>query len=224
MTTIMIAFMTLIMYDVKLRNRASMKVSREQVEDNRRKVLDAAGRLFRERGFAAVTVSEVMQAAGLTHGAFYGHFSSKEELIAQAIEHALTSKAPDATLDIARYTASYLSQAHRDQVADGCPIVALATEAARSNPEVRAALTRGVQRHIEQFTDQTVGSKAEKRRAAIGTMSAMVGAVVLARLSDNPELSDELLAQTQAFLRDGRRQRSKPRSRPPARGRLRPRG
>ena len=66
-----------------------MKVTREQVVENRRKILEAAGRLFREKGFEAVSVAEVMNAAGLTHGGFYGHFQSKDDLIAQTLEHVL---------------------------------------------------------------------------------------------------------------------------------------
>jgi TetR/AcrR family transcriptional regulator, transcriptional repressor for nem operon len=67
-----------------------MRVSNEQVMENRRTILDAAGRLFRERGFEAVTVAEIMKAAGLTHGGFYGYFESKDELIVEALAEALT--------------------------------------------------------------------------------------------------------------------------------------
>jgi TetR/AcrR family transcriptional regulator, transcriptional repressor for nem operon len=204
MTTIMIAFMMLIMYTVKQFTRPWMKVSREQVEDNRRKILVAASRLFRAHGFEAVTVAEITKAAGLTHGGFYGHFKSKEDLIAQALDYALTAKARDSRQDLARYAASYLSATHRDAVADGCPIAALATDAARAAPEARAALTDGVRRQIETVAEQSAGTKAQKRRAAIGAWSAMVGAVVLARLSDDEALSDEILAQTLAFLRERR--------------------
>lgn len=202
--------MMAIMYIVKRATREKvMKVSREQVEDNRRRILDAASRLFRERGFEAVTVAEVMKAAGLTHGGFYGHFKSKEDLVARALEHALDTKAPGPPLDLPRYTASYLSPKHRDDVAGGCPIAALAAEAARTTPEARAALMTGVQRQLARFTEQAEGTKTQKRRTAIGSWSAMVGAVVLARLSEDPALSDEILAQTQAYIRDNLARRSR---------------
>lgn len=103
-----------------------------------------------------------------------------------------------------RYAASYLSASHRDGVADGCPIAALATEAARATPEARTALTNGVRRQIDAFAEQTAGTKAQKRRAAIGAWTAMVGAVVLARQSDDEALSDEILTQTLAFIRERR--------------------
>jgi len=192
--------MMVIMYTVK--RSPAVKISREQVEANRRRILDAAGRLFREHGFEAVTVSEIMKAAGLTHGGFYGHFKSKEDLIAQALEHALTAKPKEEPFDIARYAASYLCPTHRDGVAEGCPIAALAVEATRVSPEARAALTAGVRVQLERFTEQASGTKAQKRRTAIGTWAAMVGALVLARLSDDEALSDELLAQTRAFIRE----------------------
>src|SRR5215211_1568681 len=105
-------------------SEAAMRVSREQVAENRRKILEAAGRLFRERGFEAVTVAEVMQAAGLTHGGFYRHFKSKDDLIAQTLAHALADDAAGET-DLARYARDYLSPAHRDNVTGGCPVAGL---------------------------------------------------------------------------------------------------
>src|SRR5918993_581993 len=91
----------------------AMRVSRKQVAENRRKILEAAGRLFRAKGFEAVTVAEVMRAAGLTHGGFYGHFGSKDDLIAQTLAHALLvgeeRQGSRDEVDLARYAASYLS-------------------------------------------------------------------------------------------------------------------
>src|SRR5262245_28093262 len=100
-----------------------MKVSREQVAQNRRRILDAASRLFRERGFDGVGVDTVMKDAGLTHGAFYGHFDSKEELIAHACAHALSETndrwkdAPDPRRALAEF---YLGAQHFDDVGGGC--------------------------------------------------------------------------------------------------------
>ncbi|MBK3421751.1 TetR/AcrR family transcriptional regulator, partial [Methylobacterium ajmalii] len=98
-----------------------MRVSREQFQENRRRILEAAGRLFREKGFSAVTVAEVMEAAGLTHGGFYGHFTSKEDLAAQALAQALAPapREPGAAPDLAGFVAAYLSAAHRDRPGGG---------------------------------------------------------------------------------------------------------
>lgn len=184
-----------------------MRVSREQVAENRRKILEAAGRLFRAKGFEAVTVAEVMRAAGLTHGGFYGHFGSKDDLIAQTLAHALLvgeeRQGSRDEVDLARYAASYLSPRHRDNLAGGCPTAALGADAIRQSPDARAAMTEGLRRQIERLSEGAPGaSAAERRRAAVASWAAMVGAVILARLSDDPRLSDEVLGQTRAWIDD----------------------
>lgn len=171
-----------------------MKVSREQMAENRRRILEAAARLFRAKGFEAVTIAEVMKAAGLTHGAFYGHFQSKDDLIAQSLAHALEVSTATAKGDLASYAAGYLSPRHRDDLAGGCPTAGLGGETIRQAAEARAAMTEGLRRQIELFSRTAPGeTPAEKRRAAIGAWSAMVGAVVLSRVSDDPALADEVL-------------------------------
>src|ERR1700689_171125 len=99
-----------------------MKVSKEAVVEHRRQILDSAARLFRERGFERVTVAQVMQDAGLTHGAFYGHFASKEALIAAAVAHTLpASERPAQPREAAlAFVDSYLSPGHRDDRANCC--------------------------------------------------------------------------------------------------------
>jgi TetR/AcrR family transcriptional repressor of nem operon len=177
-----------------------MKVSREQVAENRRTILEAASRLFRERGYDAVTVAEIMKAAGLTHGGFYGYFASKDELIASALADVL-SKRPEPTGDLADYAVGYLSAAHRDNRAGGCPTAALAAETIRLAGEPRAEMTAGVKRQIERLSSIAPGqTDGQKRQAAIGSWAAMVGAMILARVSDEPALSAEILEQTQSWL------------------------
>ncbi len=177
-----------------------MKVSREQVAENRRLILDAAARLFLERGVDGVTVAEIMGAAGLTHGAFYGHFKSKEDLLAQACAHALPPEADGVTL--AGYVAAYLAPDHRDDHGGGCVFAALGSEAARGGPEMRATLTRAVRRQIDRLAETAPGRTGpERRRAAITAWSAMLGAVTLARLVDDGDLSDEILDATKAGLK-----------------------
>lgn len=179
-----------------------MRVSREQVAINRQKILEAASRLFRERGYDAVTVAEVMSASGLTHGGFYGYFKSKDDLIAHTLDHVY-SQGSDSAIDIARYAASYLSPQHRDNVALGCPTAALASETARQTPEARAAMAAGLERQLRRFSAGMEGAEAKAaRRAAIGGWSAMVGAVVLARLFDDAALSDEILEATREWIEE----------------------
>jgi TetR/AcrR family transcriptional repressor of nem operon len=180
-----------------------MRVSREQVAINRQKILEVASRLFRERGYEAVSVADVMSGAGLTHGGFYGYFKSKDELIAQTLEHVIGQGDAGET-DLARYAARYLSTAHRDNIAGGCPTAALGAETVRQTPEARAAMAAGLRKQIERLSARGAHSDgydaAQARQAAIGSWSAMVGAVILARLVDDPALSDELLASTRAWI------------------------
>jgi TetR/AcrR family transcriptional repressor of nem operon len=199
----MITLMMGIIIRVKERGGRPMKVSKEQVIEHRARILAAAACLFRQRGFDDVTVAEVMAAAGLTHGAFYRHFASKEALIADAIAQALP-KAPDTAeprRPAAAFAAGYLSIQHRDNRANACLFSSLGTEAARGSIELRHQMTEGARRRINHLAAEAQGdTPAEKRRAAIAAWSAMVGAMVLARLVDDEDLSGEILAETLAWL------------------------
>ena len=181
-----------------------MKVSREQMEENHRRILDAASRLFRDKGFEAVSVAEVMKAAGLTHGGFYGHFTSKDDLVAQTLVHVLAAGSGGEG-DPRSYIGDYLAPRHRDNAAGGCPIAGLAADVRRQTPAARLAMTEGIRSQIERLSrGRPELSAAERRRAAIGSWAAMVGAVILARAIDDPVLSDEVLEQTRAWIDDGR--------------------
>jgi TetR/AcrR family transcriptional regulator, transcriptional repressor for nem operon len=179
-----------------------MKVSREQVAENRRRILDAAAQLFRQRGFENVTVAEVMSAAGLTHGGFYGHFDSKEALIDAAMAHEPSARRGRPTLENpGRYADAYLSRQHRDNISLACPFSALGTEVARASSTVRHTMTESLRRQIDAVIPASQGATAqERRRNAIATLSTMVGAMVLARIVDDERLSDEMLAAARASL------------------------
>lgn len=180
-----------------------MRVSREQMAENRRRILDAASRLFRAKGFDAVSVAEVMKAAGLTHGGFYGHFSSKDDLVAQTLAHSLAGGAGGEG-DLRAFVEDYLSPRHRDNAADGCPTAGLAADIRHQTAAARAAMTEGFRSQIDRISEALPGaSAAERRRAAIGSWAAMVGAVILARAIDDPALSDEVLEQTRAWIDAG---------------------
>ena len=177
-----------------------MKVSREQMVENRRRILQEAGRLFRERGFAAVTVADVMKAAGQTHGGFYGHFASKDDLIAATVADTLASEGAGMT-DIEAWTDTYLSPLHRENPDQGCPMASLAGLMRHQTPEARSAMAEGLNAHIDRFARALPGDdEIERRQAAIGRWAAMVGAVVLSRAVDDTALSDELLRETRAWI------------------------
>ena len=177
-----------------------MKVSREQMAQNRLRILDLASELFRSRGFESVTVAEIMNAAGLTHGGFYGHFKSKDDLIAQTLDHALRPGA-DRTFDLYTFLEGYLSTRHRDNPGHGCPTAALVSETRLQSPLARSAMTDGTRVQIERLSKEMPGkNNAEKRCAAIGAWAAMVGAVILSRAMDDHDLSKEVLDQTRAWV------------------------
>lgn len=180
-----------------------MKVSREQMAENRRRILDEASRLFRAKGFEAVTVAEVMKAAGLTHGGFYGHFSSKDDLVAQSLAHVLAvDKGKGGNLRA--YLEAYLSPNHRDNAAEGCPTAGLAADTRHQTEAARVAMTEGIRSQFDRISEALPGKNAvDKRTAAIGSWAAMVGAVILARAIADPALSDEVLEQTRAWIEAG---------------------
>jgi TetR/AcrR family transcriptional repressor of nem operon len=181
-----------------------MGASREQKEESRRAIIAVAARLFRERGVDGVTVAEIMSAAGLTHGGFPRHFANKQELVTEALGSTVDAgkgAEPPRARDISAFATSYLRSRHRDSPALGCVFAALGSEAARESAETRAVLTRALKRQIESFAlSEPGGSSREHRIVAIGSWSAMVGALILARISDSEDLSDEILLATRKFL------------------------
>jgi TetR/AcrR family transcriptional repressor of nem operon len=164
------------------------------------RILDAASELFRERGFSAVSVAEIMKATGLTHGPFYNHFASKEALVAECL--AYTSKKTLDSLGVvpgpdgrAQFAQIYLSEAHRDHAGRGCLMAALATDIGRE-PAVKGMLTVHLKAMLGKMLALFPGtSKRAARSEAIRMLSALVGALVLARAVDDEELSAEILQQ-----------------------------
>jgi TetR/AcrR family transcriptional regulator, transcriptional repressor for nem operon len=155
------------------------------------RIVKEASRLFRERGFENVTVGEVMKAAGLTHGAFYAHFGSKEELEKAAVAYGQELSAGRARSYGATkkgqkaYADRYLNPRHRDNPGDGCTMAALAQEVARSTPEIRTA--------FEQGLEEILSARGGDRKEAIFQSAALVGGVALARAVQDPGLSNEIL-------------------------------
>src|SRR5262249_50575609 len=175
-----------------------MKVSREKAAANRERILEVAGKLFRENGFDGIGVADLMKSAGLTHGGFYGHFQSKDDLAAQACRRALAHSAESwaALAETSRgdrlglLAKRYLSESHRDSPGQGCVLAALGPEAARQGPAVREAFTQGLQSLVDTLERTVTGrSRAARRKQALAIMAQMVGAMALARAIDDRELS-----------------------------------
>lgn len=176
-----------------------MRYPRTETAEKHERILEAAGRLLRERGMTGVSVAEIMKAAGLTHGPFYHHFASKEALVAESIETISASAikdmqalAPDAE-GRASFIAGYLSLAHRDDPGRGCPLAALGPEGARE-PVVRSALGRHLKASLDALTAHFPWpGRSPTRGEAIHTLAAMVGAMILARSTDDEVLRGEIL-------------------------------
>lgn len=190
-----------------------MKVSREKCAENRDRIVAAASALFREKGFDGVAVADIMRQAGLTHGGFYGHFESKDDLAAEASRAALARSAATWGRIIDREKSDplpalvhhYLSERHRDEPANACIFTTLAPDAARRGGAVQAAFTDGLKPLIDLLVRVVPGADdAARRQKALAAMSEMVGALVLARIVGDPAFSDEILAAATKDLSAGR--------------------
>jgi TetR/AcrR family transcriptional repressor of nem operon len=163
-----------------------MRVSKEQAETNRTSLLQAASRLFREKGFDGVGVAEVAKEAGLTHGALYAHFPSKDALAAEAFSdgfaHRLISmRRRKRTFE--EYLDAMFSTEHRDNLANGCPMTASASEIARQGTAVAASFARAFQETVAVL-EESLGSAvpaSQKRHLAVSALTAQIGAMAVAR-------------------------------------------
>lgn len=179
-----------------------MRVSRLQAEENRQKVINVASRLFRERGFDGIGLKDLMEGAGLTQGAFYKQFASKDDLAAQASKRAVESAARRWT-DAAEANPKdplgavigfYLGMEHRAERKDGCPIVALGSDAARQGSEVKASFEAGIKAHLEilgRLMAKADGGVAKD--AAMAVLATMVGALTLSRVVNDRKLARAIL-------------------------------
>jgi TetR/AcrR family transcriptional regulator, transcriptional repressor for nem operon len=182
----------------------TMRVSREQQAKNREQVVAAAAKLLRERGIEGIGVDALAKAAGMTHGAIYSQFGSKEELAAAAIRESLAEireqwiadaggdGAPDLFNKLVR---SYVSRSHRDNPGTGCALAAMGPDAMRHGEPVRQAFSDSSIALIDVMARACPGETDDARRdEAIAIIAAMVGAVVLSRVVEDRTLSDRVLA------------------------------
>ena len=179
-----------------------MRVSRDQAEKNRQTVIDVASQLFRKHGFDGIGLKDLMAGAGLTQGAFYKQFASKDDLAAQASRRAMASAfnrlsaAAAANPDdpLGTVIALYLSPEHREERMDGCPVAALGSDAARQGADVKASFEAGIREYLEMLGRWTGSAKGKKSHAkAMAILSTMVGAMVLSRAVNDQQLSKQFL-------------------------------
>jgi len=183
---------------------------KERKAQTRDRIVDAAASAFREAGVEQVGVAEVMRRAGLTHGGFYAHFDSKDDLLAEAIGRAMADS--NANLDRLRggsppglleTATAYLSAQHTGHPEMGCAIAALGPELTRGGATVRQSLARAIRKRLDGLIALIPGgvSQERQRRQASGTLACMVGGVVLARGMKQSERAG-FLADCRAFLRE----------------------
>jgi TetR/AcrR family transcriptional regulator, transcriptional repressor for nem operon len=178
-----------------------MRKSREAAAETRKRIVGAAAREFRENGIVATGLADLMKAAGLTHGGFYKHFASKDQLVAEATVSALSDILDElaAHPTVSSAVAAYLSTRHRDNPASGCPLAALGSELARSDKTVRDAATAGFGRLVNILGGEKT-STGEARRRALVTAVTMIGAVTMSRTVTDPKLSAEILRAAEKAL------------------------
>ena len=179
-----------------------MRYGKDQKQATRRRIVEAAGRRFKRDGIDGAGVAAVMSDAGLTNGAFYAHFASKEDLVANVLGDQLRAQRqsldsqPSDRAGLEAFVRSYLSPQHRDQCADGCPSAALLDEIARRPAATRQVFTdelMGVIDDIASRLDPTDAAAA--RTDALTIFGMMIGTLQLARALTDRDLSDQLLAR-----------------------------
>jgi TetR/AcrR family transcriptional repressor of nem operon len=187
-----------------------MRKSREEAARTRRRIVETAAVEFRRSGIKATGLADLMSAAGLTHGGFYRHFESKEQLVAEACAVAL-----DSTIDglekaaagapkgqrLREIVSTYLSTAHRDEPCEGCAVAALGSEIARADERTRAAVTDRFLRLVDLLQRQYESTRrVESKKRALVAASTMIGALMLSRIVTDQGLSESILRNAKEQL------------------------
>jgi TetR/AcrR family transcriptional repressor of nem operon len=190
-----------------------MRYSKDHKQATRERILEAAGRRFKRDGIDGAGLATVMSDAGLTNGAFYAHFSSKEDLVANVLAEQLREQRqtldaePSDRAGLEAFVRSYLSPEHRDEFADGCPSAALLDEIARRPTDTRDVFTEEVMGVVDDIASRLNPGDVEAGRAdALTVFGLMIGTLQLARTLTDRELSDRILAsarETALGLLDG---------------------
>jgi TetR/AcrR family transcriptional regulator, transcriptional repressor for nem operon len=177
-----------------------MRYEKGHKDSTRQRIVDIASGQFRRHGVAAAGLAGIMTEAGLTNGAFYAHFSSKEELVQAVLDNALSRReqtlraVADSGKGLEGLIRDYLSQHHRDHPARGCPTAAMVAEIARHPKPTRDAFTGRISTFIDLIAAQIKESSPRARRkTAIAIYGMIVGTLQLSRAVNDPRLSDEIL-------------------------------
>lgn len=187
-----------------------MRKSRAETADTRRRIVEVAAREFRAKGIGATGVADLMSEAGLSHGGFYRHFESKDQLVAEACESALSeivakleavageNKGKDAFKSIID---AYVSMSHRDNAAHGCPLAGMGSELAHADEQTRDAASHGFDELVDVLAKRSGRRNPDVARSeAVFALSAMIGAVTMARIIEDPDVSKSVLQDVRHHL------------------------
>jgi TetR/AcrR family transcriptional regulator, transcriptional repressor for nem operon len=187
-----------------------MKKSKVETAETRKRIIEVASRQFRRNGINATGLSEVMSEAGLTHGGFYRHFDSKNQLVAEACEAGMSAMvdalgAPTSEGDSKNPFESivdiYVSERHRDNAEGGCPLAGTGSELARADLQTREAAARGINHMVDLMAKGMQDRPADVAHSdAVFALAAMVGAVTMSRIIENPDVSASVLAIVKEHL------------------------
>jgi len=180
-----------------------MGTSQQQKATSRAAIVTAAAELFRERGLEGVSVAEIMDAAGLTHGGFPRHFPNKQALVAEALALALEGSGKSRLISadgVDAFADGYLTKLHRDNPGKGCVFAALGSEVARADPQARSVMSDAIHRQVEEFTVSREDGENELDADALGKWATMIGALVLARISDSEAVSEKILTANRTYI------------------------
>lgn len=176
--------------------------SQEEKAVSRAKIVAAAAHRIRESGLTGFSIADVMKDADLTHGGFYGHFNSRDELVAAALDQALRESKvvyeSDLQLSLKQIVTQYLSRAHRDAPSGGCAVAALASEIPRADDDARTVMDTHLKRYFQKIAAALGGDNDHE--LAVPIVCMMHGALALARLLDDKALSDKVLKETRDFI------------------------
>ncbi len=184
-----------------------MGYSRDDKTRSHQRIVEIAARRIREAGTDAPGVAEIMKTAGLTHGGFYKHFASREDLVAEAVDQTFSESAQaieevtaDAADPLSAFVDWYLSPEHRDSPGTGCGVVALGADAPRAQERVRDAYTEQVKRYLARLEELQGSADGTERERAMVALSTLVGAVLVSRAVNDDGLSDDILRAARAAL------------------------
>ena len=198
-----------------------MRKSAAEAAETRKRIIEVASRAFKSKGIEATGVAEVMAAAGLTHGGFYRHFESKEQLVAEACAASMevlveaAEQAAGSESTFFKHLKDFLSAEYRDDCVGGCPLVAMGSELVRADRATRRGASQGFSKIIDIMARHSREQGTAAARAdAMFTLSAMIGAVTMSRIVDDPQLSDQILeaARKRLISNAGKSPKKRPRS------------